>query len=375
MFPSMGQKRSRLQNFGRDVDRITRFVREYQESIRQFLGEHPPKSNLLQPVAITGRTDIWPCTDAAVVLIYAEPDLTITVRDPMSKNAIEFLHTSPATGMITFDGRPSRLRCMVEFAYHRAVVWSSAFIMGSPRHEFFRSRFDKLGIIAWDVQLPDPREDAVVALRSDFATRNLLADTPRILLPDVPAGTLAQAAHTAQTLLQQYRNLLESTTREEELQLFLADHPVLLYPDHLEVFPKYKLGGEYITDYVFLVQGYPGREYVFVEIEHPGKRILTNSGQFSSAFTQAKDQLLVWETWLSVNHSYAVRTLPGLFRPVFHLVMGRSASLPESARQKLVVEFAGTSRRFSTYDDLADRFEQIVSRLIPSSTSRSSSGI
>lgn len=45
--------------------------------------------------------------------------------------------------------------------------------------------------------------------------------------------------------------------------------------------------------------------------------------------------------------------------------MGRSAELDESAKEKLPLESAGTSHFFSTYDDLADRYETIGAQFLP----------
>lgn len=56
-------------------------------------------------------------------------------------------------------------------------------------------------------------------------------------------------------LLEEFRALLDQTTkdnsREEVLQLFLKDHPILLIPNG-QVIPKQKLGEDFCTDFVLI---------------------------------------------------------------------------------------------------------------------------
>jgi ppGpp synthetase/RelA/SpoT-type nucleotidyltranferase len=157
---------------------------------------------------------------------------------------------------------------------------------------------------------------------------------------------------------------LLSTQREEQLQQYLREHPELLYPDHAVCLPKMKLGDDFVTDFVFRVHGVDGPEYVFVEIERPSKPVFVAGGYFSAEFTQAKNQLLDWERWIDRNSAYLREKLPDLYRPQFHLVMGRSSDLTTEHREKLRNEFIGTQRRFSTYDDLLDRFLTIAVRIV-----------
>jgi hypothetical protein len=119
-----------------------------------------------------------------------------------------------------------------------------------------------------------------------------------------------------------------------------------------------------VTDFVFVVQSLSRPDHFFMEIERPNREIFTKGGQFTADFTQAKDQLLAWDGWITRNHAYLRDKLPGLHKPVFHLVMGRSATLTDDLRQKLQAEFSGGARRFSTYDDLARRFKAITDRLL-----------
>ena len=70
------------------------------------------------------------------------------------------------------------------------------------------------------------------------------------------------------------------------------------------------------------MNGHNGIEHVFVEIERPEKRIFTEAGQLSAALTQAKNQLLDWEHWISEHKAYLKARLPSLGAATFHLVYG-----------------------------------------------------
>ena len=167
----------------------------------------------------------------------------------------------------------------------------------------------------------------------------------------------------ALALSNEFERLLDNVTLEEELQAFLKAHPELLYPEYIELFPKLKLGAEHETDFVYLIQGHQGPQYVFVEIEAAHKPVLVSKGHFSSEFTQAKNQLLEWDNWITTNHSYISQKLSGLTKPTFHLIMGRRRDVDGAGVKILRTEFQGTSREFSTYDDVLQRFRQIVLRI------------
>jgi len=77
---------------------------------------------------------------------------------------------------------------------------------------------------------------------------------------------------------------------------------------------------------------------------------------------------LKWEEWITKNLAYVIKKLPALYKPKFHLIMGRSPSLTEEQINKLKTEFTGTDRVFSAYDDLVKYFQQIITHLTGSGT-------
>ncbi len=161
-----------------------------------------------------------------------------------------------------------------------------------------------------------------------------------------------------------FGDMLDAATLEEEIQVFLKDNPEYVYPYYLKCHPKFPLGADYVTDFVFLIQGLHGEEYVFVEIEKASKKIFTQTGQFTSEFAQARQQLLDWETWITYNHAFLRRDLPDLFKPKFHLIMGRSTSFTQTNRETLS-NAQELNKIYSTYDDIKLHFMQALKRLSP----------
>ena len=170
----------------------------------------------------------------------------------------------------------------------------------------------------------------------------------------------------ARKLLAEYRKLLDSAVNEAELQTFLEAHPEFIYPEYDQVAPQPSLGGERQPDFVFSIGSASGARWVFVEIERPDKPMFTkgDSFQFSHEFTQAKGQLLQWDALITRDHSFFAKRFAGLLKPEFHLIYGRETELDSKRREMLATEFSSASNRtFSTFDDLANRFERILNRV------------
>ena len=268
-----------------------------------------------------GRTQVWPCSDGVLVAITGNKDrkISVEVNEPVSITMARLFEGSRFSTMYHPSGWPTRFHIRVggEGGMEKGIFEiSGARVVGEPGDiELMRAGFDKVLLIGWQAPLTQPPDEKAVGnIRFALAGVNLSAS------PDT-SGSLQSLGVTE--LVGKFKSLLEGDNREEELQKFLSQNPAFLYPDMLECFPKFKLGDDFVTDYVFKIQGAHGLEYVFVEIERSQKPIFVDKGHFSADFTQAKSQLLSWEGWIEKNHSYVSQKLPGLFKPRFHLVMGR----------------------------------------------------
>jgi hypothetical protein len=354
----MGRKKVRQQQLAAKIEQIRTYVYAEQYVIRALLKAVPREViNQRPPFASVGRCEIWPCADAAVVLIYPNDldSIEVVVRPSSSKKHNEFLGTAEVGTFFKEDGTPVSWRPVVVLEDAENNMLETTDLVSSGPLGTVKPKFQKMSIFGWEASLPEPDDQALTIVQSDIAEQNLAAQE---------LASRAETKERALNLSQSFRNLIETAHQEEDVQRFLADHPELLYPDYIDSHPKLKLGEDFVTDYVVLVQSASGPEYVFVEIERPNKTIFTEKGWFSHEFTQAKDQLLQWYAWITNNHQYLERKLPNLGQPVFHLVIGRGHKMTPRHRDTIQAEFSGTNRRFSTYDDVVERFNTIVERLL-----------
>ena len=237
------------------------------------------------------------------------------------------------------------------------TLWS----VGMYIHDrFFQPRYQMAKLAGWDTTLDDPEQRAVYHFRLARGLENI---APNQDPASPPATRISIAKNKAAELSSEFSHLLRESSEEETLQTFLKENPQMLYPDFIQCHSKFKLGKEYVSDFLFRTQGTQGEEYVFVEIERATKRIFTQADQFSSEFSQAKSQILSWQTWVGENIAYLRQDVPSLYHPYFHLVMGRSHDMSRGRSAMIRNEFANPFHRFSTYDDVLQRFEQIISNL------------
>lgn len=343
---------------------VENYMQSYQYSLRALVNGIPAeqKSDVPSEVAVIGRVVIWPCTDGAVVLIYQDANNRVAVetKDQLTSSVDQFLRRGEAAACFDKQGNRCPLPSYIQVGDARNCSIEMAAQTVTQDTNVFRTRHQKALVLGWDTVLPEPDKAAKDDFDFVYIVRNVAgAISEGLPKPEVEAVT----ARAAGELLARFSETINFAEREEDVQRFLAENPQLIYPEHITCYPKWKLGDDWVTDFVFLIQGANGPEYVFVELEKPSKKIVTGSGQFSSDFTQAKDQLNNWERWITQNLSYAQQKLPGLFQPSYHLIFGRTGMLDIAAREKLRLEFNGTSKIFSTYDDIRDRFDRIMQHI------------
>lgn len=305
----MGQKARRKQALSAKAKAMAEHMRAYLHSLRALTNSVPEVDLASAPGFVSiGRCEIWPCNDAALVLIYQSPTNTIEViiKDYIGTNVHDFFASSSIPALYGPSGQIGSLRAILGPKDASEMVLHFADVSVQHNNVILRPKYRRASIFGWKVPLPEPDEEALNDFRSAFVVRNVT----RGEAAGLPSDEVRRLARTrAQQLSSDFRILLEKASREEELQVFLRDHPELLYPDFITCHPKFKLGEDYVTDYVLLVQGQQGIDHIFVEIERPDKQIFTEVGQFSAHFTQAKNQLLDWDNWTTKNHAYISRKL------------------------------------------------------------------
>ena len=162
----------------------------------------------------------------------------------------------------------------------------------------------------------------------------------------------------------EYMQLLEqSPVREHVLQAYLTNHPILLNPSYKTLHPQFRLGSEYVPD--FIIETYDGN-YTLVEIEKPTDRLYLNNGDPSSALTHAEQQVLNWQSWVRQNIAY-LRYESNLMMndPEGLVVIGRCSQLNDDEMQKLDERNRSLRGHLQIvpFDALSIRLAQIINNM------------
>lgn len=315
------------------------------------------------PHLATGPMELMECTDGVVAtitngLIPYEMKANVRVPHGPKRSMVDYFNEN-ADRYFTFMDPVSKLAAKG----HKATLAIGTAQEGIICNIIIADRPDrmwlppcsKVFLIGWNYfNHVDPKQTAIEAARETLGHAYGAANL--------------ESKSKAEKLLIEYRGLLQSATNESALQTFLEQHPEFIYPEHDTVIAKPSLAGERFPDFGFSIKSSSGAQWIFVEIEKPDKRIFRSGDdcQFTSEFTQAKGQLLQWDVLLSNGQGFFKDRYPGLFKPEFHLVFGRDSELDEKRRLTVVSEFSSVAnRKFSTFDDLANRFEKIISNVFP----------
>ena len=166
-------------------------------------------------------------------------------------------------------------------------------------------------------------------------------------------------------LLAQFMTLLDSNPeREQTLQVFLQENPILLCPTHVRMWPKLPLGAN-ITDFVFRDAN---QEYLLVELERSTLQLFRQDGHATAELTHAQGQIVDWKRYLEDNLQTVQREL-GLVgitpNPNGLLVIGRARSLlPENRRKLQTMMNESPKLRIMTYDDVYESAKAVFENLL-----------
>ncbi len=166
-------------------------------------------------------------------------------------------------------------------------------------------------------------------------------------------------------LLTEYKQLLDSDPeREEILQSFLKEHPLLLCPTQIRIKPKLPIGKK-VTDFVF--QEANG-DYLLVELEPSTDPLFIKSGDTSAQLNHARNQIVDWRRYIEDNLHTVQRELdlPGISaNPRGLVVIGRAHTLSPDNRRKLVsIENDSPRTKIITYDDVFNNTKAMVDNLL-----------
>ncbi len=111
-------------------------------------------------------------------------------------------------------------------------------------------------------------------------------------------------------LVQQFERILDTAQKEEDVQKFLKDNPYILaeqLPHCHHVIPKFRFGGQYVSDFLLPEMTSGGTFWVLVELEPPNATLVTASGQLADRVRVGVQQVKDWRDWLLNNRDMATR--------------------------------------------------------------------
>lgn len=160
-----------------------------------------------------------------------------------------------------------------------------------------------------------------------------------------------------------FENLLSNADKEEELQVYLKQHPILLEPT-AQIIPKQKLGDDFITDFIIICQNEIGPKYVFVEIEKASHKVFNKNLELSKETNHAIKQTQDWQCWLEKDKAYLQNRLPDFETPQYLIIIGRGNTLtPEEKERLRSINRSSIHTEILTYDDLRIRFNELIVKL------------
>lgn len=133
--------------------------------------------------------------------------------------------------------------------------------------------------------------------------------------------------------LAEYEELLSAKADDEpSFQEFFCRYPQFLDPMAVKVWSQPDFHGALEPD--FVVRRVDD-SYLVVEIEIPGKQLMTLAGQLSAGATHAEQQAVEYELFLSERVMEARNHFPGFSRAECLVVIGSQAHLTEVQRRNL----------------------------------------
>ena len=220
---------------------------------------------------------------------------------------------------------------------------------------------------SWYQDLPDEfRCECGNALDLRIMRRNLFAPLGQPLLRNEEeiSYTPLYERSSLETLLTEFRKLLDSVPNEETLQKFLEQNPILLHQFPAEnLFFKPPILTFFKADLAIVT---PQKELILIEIERSSTRLLKKDGGEAAPLRHAFDQV---QSWLHTVDEYRLAVLDSLdinrrmvssVRGV--VIAGRDAGYDAEHLRRL----KGIDRgrvAFLTYDDLAFSLAAIIGRM------------
>jgi len=202
----------------------------------------------------------------------------------------------------------------------------------------------------------DPIKDATKDFSTFIIAKNLSIDLTN------RSNYIISTIERLERLLLTFEDVLADGIREEEVQKFLDDHPIILNPVAIRHIPKMKIG-KYFSDFTFVEVG---NKYQFVEIERTDHVLLTKKLDFTAAVNHGWQQLLDWDMEIE-GHKKEIESkhnVSNIENRKFLLVIGRSKNLSNEDIMKIRTRSRTSGKcDILTYDDVLESFRMLIVNL------------
>ena len=361
------------------LEKVKAFVEGYQAALLNLIGQLPVDGFILPRAIVStfGRCEIWPCTDAAVVLTYpaTNSDTNVGVREPTNQALAQFLKQSDVFSYFDETGERGPMRLSFAFpeknpADSRPVANDFLFerfslddlICWPPEtksedlgldQRFFAPRFSRISVFGWSAHLGSPAGQALKDLRKAYGLTNL---------PCTEKGEKAgsselifQAALLRITELEALVNRNDSNS----VRQFVIEHPDIIRPDYLRAYVTVSVNDQFV-DLILLVPGEQAPELLLVKLGDLYGAFFTESNAPSEIYSLVQAEISSLEECLKANPLRISSDTFDVSKASFLYVMGRSATLSYSQKKSLYAQRAVRNHQFDTYDDLVNRFRFYV---------------
>lgn len=220
----------------------------------------------------------------------------------------------------------------------------------------------------WFSELPDEFECSCKATRFDLSSvrRNLQAALDGCVTPSGDGDFLPLYSHDALiTICRRFSAVLEKSPREEVIQTFMEENPILLHQfPSLRTLFKPNILTFFTADFAILT---PQKELILVEIEKANTRLLKRDGGEAAGLTHAFDQV---RHWLHVVDEHRLAVLATLRIPPEQVaiikglvIAGRDKG--ESAEHLRRLKGGANRARieFLTFDDLVSSLALLAEKI------------
>jgi hypothetical protein len=158
-----------------------------------------------------------------------------------------------------------------------------------------------------------------------------------------------------------YELLAENNAPERQLHDFVKMYPVILHPSVARLVSEVTLG-PYRADLLIEIDG-DSRTIILIELERSNLPIFTKSGRLRAPVVHAIQQVEDWLQWWRENPSLVPSGFDARIPPEGLVVIGRSLTLSDDEKRRLVHLNHHRKVKVLTYDDLALRCEQMALNL------------